>query len=65
MVKGHLSKQLVDSGLDEKTAGCIVNGMVKRVGESEFDDMVLQNDTDQITKLAQATALECMTSGGG
>jgi pimeloyl-ACP methyl ester carboxylesterase len=64
-VKGQLIKQLVDSGLDEKTADCIVNGMVKRVGESEFDDMVLQNDADQITKLAQATALECMTSGGG
>lgn len=64
-VRGQLVEQLVGSGLDEKTANCIVDGMVKRVGESEFDDMVLQNDVDQITKLAQATALECMTSGGG
>ncbi len=64
-VKGQLIKQLVDSGVDEKTANCIVDVMIKRVGESEFDDLVLQNDADQITKLAQATALECMTSGGG
>ncbi len=60
-----LVEQLVDSGVPEETATCIVDGMIDRVGDAGFNDLVLENDVDEITKLAQATALECATSGGG
>lgn len=63
-VRDDLLKQLEDSGIPEKLAVCIVDGMIRRVGESRFDEMVVQNDQDAITKLAQAQALECATSGG-
>ncbi len=64
-VKDELIEQLVDSGLEEELATCVVNGMIDRVGEAEFNDMVLKNEQEEITKLAQATALACATSGGG
>lgn len=60
-----LVEQLVDSGVPEETATCIVDGMIDRVGDAGFNDLVLENDIDEITKLAQATALECATGGGG
>jgi len=64
-VKDQLIEQLTDSGLPESMATCVVNGMIDRVGEAEFNDLVLKNEQAEITKLAQATALECATSGGG
>lgn len=60
-VRDQLLKQLTDSGVPEKLAVCIVDGMIKRVGESKFNDMVMQNDQDNLTKLAQAQALQCAT----
>ncbi len=63
-VRDQLLEQLTDGGIPEKLATCIVDGMIKRVGEQKFNDMVLRNDQDGITKLAQAQALQCATSGG-
>ena len=60
-----LVEQLTGSGIPEEMATCMVDGMIEKVGEAEFDDMVLNNDVDGITKLAQAAALGCATSGGG
>ncbi|UDY34132.1 alpha/beta hydrolase [Dermatobacter hominis] len=64
-VRDELIEQLADSGLPQELATCVVDGMIERVGEAEFNDMVLKNEQEEITKLAQATALECATSGGG
>lgn len=63
-VRQELIDQLTDSGIPEKLATCIVSGMIDEVGEAKFNDLVLRNDQDAITKLAQATALKCATSGG-
>ena len=60
-----LVEQLTGSGIPKEMATCMVDGMIEKVGEAEFDDMVLNNDVDGITKLAQAAALGCATSGGG
>jgi pimeloyl-ACP methyl ester carboxylesterase len=63
-VRDELIEQLSQS-VPEELATCIVDGMIERVGESEFNDMVLKNEQEEITKLAQATALACAASGGG
>lgn len=60
-----LVEQLTGSGIPKEMATCMVDGMIEKVGEAEFDDMVLNNDVDGITKLAQAAAVGCATSGGG
>jgi pimeloyl-ACP methyl ester carboxylesterase len=63
-VRDDLIEQLSQS-VPEELATCVVDGMIERVGEAEFNEMVLKNEQEEITKLAQATALECATSGGG
>lgn len=62
-VRDQIVKELTDSGIPSKLANCIVDGMIGRVGQSKFNDMVLSNDQDGITKLAQALALQCATGG--
>lgn len=63
-VRDELLKQFSDAGIPDKVATCIVDGMIKRVGEAKFNDMVMQNDQDALTKLIQATAVTCAMSGG-
>lgn len=64
-VRQELVDQLTESGIPDELATCIVDGMIAEAGEAKFNDLVLRNDQDAITKLAQTTALECATSGGG
>jgi pimeloyl-ACP methyl ester carboxylesterase len=63
--RDELVEQLTESGVPATLAECIVDGMIERVGESEFNDMLLKNEQEEITKVAQAVALECATSGRG
>ncbi len=63
-VRDDLVKQLADGGVPAKLANCIVDGMIKRVGEQKFNDLVLHNDQDELTKLVQALAMQCATARG-
>jgi hypothetical protein len=61
-VRDTLVEQLAESGVPEEVAACIVDGMIDEVGESEFNRLVLENNQEEITKLAAAQALACATS---
>ncbi len=51
--------ELVKGGLPRVLASCIVDGIVADVGEDEFERIVLENDTEELTKLATAQTLAC------
>ncbi|MCK7470624.1 MAG: hypothetical protein MZU95_07410 [Desulfomicrobium escambiense] len=53
------SCRLEDSGLPADVSACIVDGMIDEVGETRFDQLVLENNQEEITKLATAQTLKC------
>lgn len=62
-VRDTVVRGLVDSGVPEEVAECVVDGMIDEVGQARFDQIILQQDQEEITKLAAAQALECATGG--
>jgi hypothetical protein len=60
-VRQMLLKELTDSGLPKDVATCIVDGMIQAVGETKFNQLVLESDQEEITKLATAQTLKCAT----
>ena len=58
-IKQMLVKELTDGGLPKEVATCIVDGMVAAVGETRFNQLVLESDQEEITKLATAQTLKC------
>jgi hypothetical protein len=62
-VRGTVVQGLVESGVPEEVAECVVDGMIDEVGESRFNQLILQQDQEEITKIAAAQALECAAGG--
>lgn len=62
-IKEELIKQL-SASVPQSVATCIVEGMIKEVGESRFNQLVLESNQEEITKLATAQSLKCATGGG-
>ena len=52
-------KELVAGGVPRELATCIIDGIVADVGADEFERILLDNDQEQLTKLAAAEALSC------
>lgn len=52
-------KELVAGGVPRELATCIIDGIVADVGADEFERILLDNDQEQLTKLAAAKALSC------
>ena len=45
--------------MPRELATCIIDGIVADVGADEFERILLDNDQEQLTKLAAAEALSC------
>lgn len=56
-------EELTKGGLPRTLAECIVQGIVDEVGEDEFERIVLENDAEELTKLATAQTLACAAAG--
>jgi len=63
-IRDVLITQLVDSGVPRRLASCLVDGMIREVGEDELNRMVLDNDASEFTKLAARLTLECASKSG-
>ena len=63
-VRDMLVQELEDSGLPADVSACIVDGMIDEVGETRFNQLVLENDQEEITKLATAQTLKCAAGSG-
>jgi pimeloyl-ACP methyl ester carboxylesterase len=58
-------EELTKGGLPRVLAECIVEGIVDQVGEDEFERIVLENDAEELTKLATAQTLACAAARPG
>ena len=58
-------EELTKGGLPRTLAECIVEGIVDEVGEDEFERIVLENDAEELTKLATAQTLACAAARPG
>ncbi|MGB6058244.1 MAG: alpha/beta hydrolase [Microthrixaceae bacterium] len=56
-------RQLVEAGLPEDLANCVIDGLIEKVGLAEFNRIVLEQDTDALAKLVTAQTLSCVSSG--
>ncbi|HTO01421.1 MAG TPA: alpha/beta hydrolase [Microthrixaceae bacterium] len=54
-------RQLVDAGLPKDLAQCVIDGLIKQVGLAEFNRIVLEQDTDALSKLVTAQTLSCVS----
>ncbi len=63
-VRDMLVQELEDSGLPADVSACIVDGMIDEVGETRFNQLVLENNQEEITKLATAQTLKCAAGSG-
>jgi hypothetical protein len=61
-IKDMLIKEL-SASVPEDVATCIVEGMISEVGEAKFNQLVLESDQEEITKLATAQTLKCAAGG--
>lgn len=57
--------QLVDGGVPREVAVCMVDGIIDEIGAARFDRLILENDQEQLTRLAAAQALACATADRG
>jgi pimeloyl-ACP methyl ester carboxylesterase len=62
-LRDEVVSQLVDAGLPDDVAECVVDGMIDEVGAEEFDRLILGNDFDQLTELVTEQSLRCATGG--
>ena len=61
-IKDLLIKEL-SASVPKDVATCIVEGMISEVGEAKFNQLVLESDQEEITKLATAQTLKCAAGG--
>lgn len=55
---------MVNSGLSEDVASCIVKGAIDEVGEAEFNKMALGDDAESMTQVIMAKTLACVQKKG-
>jgi pimeloyl-ACP methyl ester carboxylesterase len=60
-VKKSIVDELTKSGLPQDVATCIVNGMEAEVGAARFNQLILEGNQEEITKLASAQTLKCVS----
>lgn len=58
-----LVEQFVEAGVPESLARCVVDGIRDEIGDERFDELVLNDDVDEFTRLATAQMLSCSTGG--
>lgn len=59
-----LVKELVDSGIPEQFAACIVQGLKTSVGEDDFGPAMMGELTEELEREMMRISLACMTAGG-
>jgi pimeloyl-ACP methyl ester carboxylesterase len=63
-LRDEVVDELVRGGLPKALAECVIDGVIDAVGSSEFDRMVLEQDTASLQRLVQAQTLGCASAGG-
>lgn len=63
-LRDEVVDELVKGGLPKALAECVIDGVIESVGSSEFDRMVLEQDTASLQRLVQAQTLGCASAGG-
>jgi pimeloyl-ACP methyl ester carboxylesterase len=61
-VRDTLVEQLATT-VPRELAECVVDGMIDEVGEERFDELVLGNDQEALSRLAAAQTLRCAAGG--
>ena len=63
-LRDEIVSQLVESGLPESLAECVIDGVIEDTGVAEFNRMVLEQDSEALTRLVTAQTLGCASVGG-
>lgn len=63
-IRDQVLDQLSTSGIPDEVAACIVDGIIDEIGEAAFDQLVLSNDQEQLTRLFTAQTVRCAAGGG-
>jgi pimeloyl-ACP methyl ester carboxylesterase len=62
-VKQAIVDELIKGGLPDDVATCIADGMEAEVGAAKFNQLILEGNQEEITKLATAQTLKCVSGG--
>ena len=62
-IRDQLVSELVKAGLDQSLAECVIDGVIAKVGSSELDRMVLDQDMGELGPLIQAQTINCASKG--
>ncbi len=62
-IRDELLSQFESAGLPAKTANCVIDGIIAKVGEAEFNRLVLSGDQEELGRLVTAQAVRCATGG--
>ena len=62
-IRDQLVNELVKAGLDQSLAECVIDGVIAKVGSSELDRMVLDQDMGELGPLIQAQTINCASKG--
>ena len=63
-LRDEIVSQLVDGGLPKALAECVIDGVIEQAGSAEFNRMVLEQDSEALTRLVTAQTLGCASAGG-
>lgn len=62
-IRDEVLSQFSEAGIPEKIANCIIDGIIDELGESSFNQLVLSDDQEQLTRLVTAQAVRCRVGG--
>ncbi len=62
-IRDEVLSQFTEAGIPDEIANCIIDGIIEDLGESEFNQLVLSGDQEQLTRLVTAQAVRCAAAG--
>jgi len=62
-LRDEVVSQLVESGLPKDLAECVIDGVIAKSGNAEFNRMVLEEDIQKLSQLVAAQTLGCASAG--